>query len=245
MKVIDRHLTIKNDNPIQRNNLELVKTHIAKFAGDGRNAKLWNGASTLTTAERFEVFNFQSLLEGKNTTISNGQMILVMRYLEQQIINIREQNRDKPESDWLHPVIILDEGYNFIDPNYPIALDFVYMWYKRIRKYGGLICFITQNLGDIFGNQEIISKTTAITNNSQYSFIFPLAPVDIATLTELYRNAGEINDAERNEIANGQRGHCFLISAPRERTSFQVVANETVVDLFSNVHTPDEIKAML
>jgi hypothetical protein len=168
-----------------------------------------------------------------------------MRYLEQQIINIREQNRDTPGSDWLHPVIILDEGYNFIDPNYPIALDFVYMWYKRIRKYGGLICFITQNLGDIFGNQEIISKTTAITNNSQYSFVFPLAPADIATLTELYRNAGEINDAEKIEITNGQRGHCFLISAPRERTSFQVVANDTVVDLFSNVHTPEGIRAML
>jgi hypothetical protein len=245
VKVIDKHLAEKSNNPIQRNNLELVKTHIEKFAGEGRNAKLWNGPSTLTTAERFEVFNFQSLLEGKNTTISNAQMLLVMRYLEQQIINIREQNRDKPEAEWLHPVIVLDEGYNFIDPNYPIALDFVYMWYKRIRKYGGLICFITQNLGDIFGNQEIISKTTAITNNSQYSFIFPLAPADIATLTELYRNAGEINDAERSEIANGQRGHCFLISAPRERTSFQVVANGTVADLFSNVRTPEEIKDML
>lgn len=244
LRVIDRHLAENGQNPIQRNNLELVKTHMSKFAGEGRNAKLWNGASTLTSDSRFEVFNFQSLLEGKNAVVANAQMLLVMRYLEQQIINIREQNRGLPEKDWLHPVIVLDEGYNFIDPNYPVALDFVYMWYKRIRKYGGLICFITQNLGDIFGNQEIISKTTAITNNSQYSFIFPLAPADIAILTDLYKNAGEINEAEKAEIANGQRGHCFLISGPRERTSFQVVANDTVRELFSVPHTMTEIEQM-
>ena len=245
MRVIDRYLAQEIQNPIQKHNLELVKTHMSKFAGEGRNAKLWNGPSTLTSDSRFEVFNFQSLLEGKNSVVSNAQMLLVMRYLEQQIIKIRELNRNKPESEWIRPVIILDEGYNFIDPNYPVALDFVYMWFKRIRKYGGLICFITQNLGDIFGNQEIISKTTAITNNSQYSFIFPLAPADIAILTDLYKNAGEINEMEKAEISNGQRGHCFMISGQRERTSFQVVANETVRDLFTNVHTPEEMKAML
>ena len=244
LRVIDRHLAEKDQNTIQRNNLELVKTHMSKFAGEGRNAKLWNGPSTLTSDSRFEVFNFQSLLEGKNSVVANAQMLLVMRYLEQQIIKIRELNRDLPEKDWLHPVIVLDEGYNFIDPNYPVALDFVFMWYKRIRKYGGLICFITQNLGDIFGNQEIISKTTAITNNSQYSFIFPLAPADIAILSDLYKNAGEINEMEKAEIANGQRGHCFLISGPRERTSFQVVANETVRELFTNVYTQEEIAEM-
>ena len=244
MKVIDKHLDEESQNPIQRHNLELLKTYMSKFAGDGRNAKLWNGPSTLTSDSDFEVFNFQSLLEGKNSVVANSQMLLVMRYLEQQIIKIREMNRDIPEDKWLHPCIIIDEGYNFIDPKYPVALDFVYMWYKRIRKYGGMICFITQNLGDIFGNQEIISKTTAIVNNSQYSFVFPLAPADLEILTDLYKNAGEINPAERAEIANGQRGHCFLISGARERTSFQVVANDTVSDLFTNVHTKEEIAAM-
>ncbi|MBO5255356.1 MAG: DUF87 domain-containing protein [Opitutales bacterium] len=244
-KVVENHLTQDTDlNPIQRHNLELVNTYVAKFAGDGRNAKLWNGPSTLTSDSDFEVFNFQSLLEGKNSVVANSQMLLVMRYLEQQIIKIREMNRDVPEDKWLHPCIIIDEGYNFIDPKYPVALDFVYMWYKRIRKYGGMICFITQNLGDIFGNQEIISRTTAIVNNSQYSFVFPLAPADLEILTDLYENAGGINPAERSEIANGQRGHCFLISGARERTSFQVVANDTVSDLFTNVHTKEEIAAM-
>ncbi|MCQ2382614.1 MAG: hypothetical protein MJ060_02110 [Clostridia bacterium] len=98
MKVIERHITQNADlNPIQRNNHDLVKTYMAKFAGDGRNAKLWNGPSTLTSESSFEVFNFQPLLEGKNSVVANAQMLLVMRYLEQQIINVREMNRGLPE----------------------------------------------------------------------------------------------------------------------------------------------------
>ncbi|MCQ2382615.1 MAG: hypothetical protein MJ060_02115 [Clostridia bacterium] len=78
-------------------------------------------------------------------------------------------------------------------------MDFIYSWFKRIRKYGGLVCFIIQNLGDIFGNQEIISKTTAITNNSQYSFIFQLAPADIESFNDIER----IRDSD-NKISNDE-----------------------------------------
>jgi len=52
-------------------------------------------------------------------------------------------------------------------------------------------------------------------------------------LKDLYRNAGEINETEANEIGNAGTGQCFLISSPRERTSFKVVASDTVQELFS------------
>ena len=68
----------------------------------------------------------------------------------------------------IHPVIAIDEGYALIDENNPIGLDFIFMWYKRIRKYNGTIMFLTQNLSDILGNQAIVSKTTAIINKAQY-----------------------------------------------------------------------------
>ena len=58
----------------------------------------------------------------------------------------------------IHPVIAIDEGYMLIDEENPIGLDFIYMWYKRIRKYNGTIMFLTQNLSDILGNQAIVNK---------------------------------------------------------------------------------------
>lgn len=231
----DLYKTVENELqnekiPSRAANLERVKTYVAKFATGGRFATLWNGASTLTSDERMVVFNFQSLFGAKNNIVANAQMLVIMRYLDQQIINIREINRTRDTK--LHPFVVLDEGYNFIDAEYPVALDFVFLWYKRIRKYNGSIMFLTQNLSDIMGNTSIVQKTTAIINNAQYSFIFSLAPADLEILTELYRNAGEINETERSQIANAGNGECFAICAPRERTSFRVVASDVVYTLF-------------
>lgn len=216
--------------PSRLANLERVKMYVAKFAKGGRFATLWNGASTLTADERLVVLNFQSLFGAKNQTVANAQMLVIMRYLDQQIINIRETNRTAKNK--IHPFVVLDEGYNFIDPDYPVALDFVFLWYKRIRKYNGSIMFLTQNLSDIMGNTAVVQKTTAIINNAQYSFIFSLAPADLEILTDLYRNAGAINDTERSQIANAGNGECFAICTPRERTSFRVVASDIVYTLF-------------
>jgi len=217
-------------SPMRKDNLDRVRTYVAKFGSGGRFSNLWNGPSTLTTDERMIVFNFQSLFAAKNNTVANAQMLLVTRYLDQQIINIREQNRhlDIP----VHPFLVFDEGYMFVDEDNPIALDFIFLEYKRIRKYEGSIALLTQNLSDLVGNSAIVQKTTAIINNAQYSFIFSLAPGDLQILTDLYRNAGEINDVERNQIATAMNGQCFAISSISERTSFQVVASDAVYTLF-------------
>ena len=47
---------------------------------------------------------------------SNGQMLTVLRFLEQQIINLREKNAVLKRENRLRPVVVLDEGYMFIDP---------------------------------------------------------------------------------------------------------------------------------
>ena len=57
--------------------LRILSNYISKFAGEGRNANLWNGESTLSVKENFTVFNFQSLLANKNGVIANAQMLMV------------------------------------------------------------------------------------------------------------------------------------------------------------------------
>lgn len=218
-------------SPMRKTNLERVNTYIQKFAAGGMYSSLWNGASTLEVNSKFVVFNFQSLFGAKNKTVANAQILVVMRYLDMQIINIRELNRNS-DGEVIHPFILLDEGYNFIDPDYPVALQFVYLWYKRIRKYEGSIFFATQNLSDIFGNEAVIAKTTAIVNNSQYSFVFGLAPADLEILTDLYKNVGGLNETERAYISDAGNGDCFAICSARQRTRFHVVAHDTVRALF-------------
>ncbi|MDR0752116.1 MAG: DUF87 domain-containing protein [Christensenellaceae bacterium] len=232
LKVVQTKLkTLKNtSNAHMLQNLQRAETYISKFATGGRYSSLWNGYSTLSADKEFTVFNFQSLLANKNQIVANAQMLLVMRFLEQEIINTRDKNRDLQKL--VRTVIVADEAHAFTDPKFPIALDFLFQMAKRIRKYAGSLFFITQNLGDGTANQEVSSKTQAIFANCQYSFIFNLPPQDIHRLVSLYEKSGGINEAEQNEITSNPQGSCFLISATRERASFSIVATPVVEKLF-------------
>jgi cyclophilin family peptidyl-prolyl cis-trans isomerase len=232
MSLIREKLADKSEtaNPLNLQNLQRAETYISKFADGGRYSSLWNGASSLQSNRQFTVFNFQSLLANKNQIVANAQMLLVMRFLEQEIINTRDKNRDREKL--VRTAIVADEAHAFTDPKFPIALDFLFQMAKRIRKYAGALFFITQNLGDGTANQEVASKTQAIFANCQYSFIFQLPPQDIQRLVTLYEKSGGINDAEQDEITNNRQGTCFLISATRERASFSIVATPTVEKLF-------------
>lgn len=229
VEIVEKELELE-EVPMRRENLTRIKMYVEKFASGGRYSSLWNGPSTLNSDEPFVVFNFQSLFAAKNVVVSNAQMLLMLRFLEQKIINVRELNRNYNRN--IHPMVIIDEGYNFIDPKYPVALDFMHSWFKRIRKYNGSMMFLTQNLSDVLGNEEIVAKTSAIINNSQYSFIFGLAPADINALTELYEKSGGINETERTSISTAQRGDCFAILSSRHRAIFHVATSDVIEAIF-------------
>ena len=232
---------LKNEKSGMRlGNLQRAETYLAKFVKGGRFSNLWNGPSTLDASDRFTVFNFQSLFEAKNSVTSNGQMLTVLRFLEQQIINLRELNATRV--DKLRPVVVLDEGYMFIDAKNTCALDFVYQWYKRIRKYSGAMIFLTQNLADIVGNAEIISKTSAIINNTQYSFIMTLQGKDVEVLQDIFA-ARNLTQAEIEEIqrTNKPKGTAFFMGSSAQRAMLHVVTAPDVEILFSRTVDPEEL----
>ena len=221
--------TVKTE--MMKEHLQRAEAYLAKFASGGRFANLWNGYSSLSSASRFTVFNFQSLFATKNIDVARAQMLLVTKFIAQEIINARELNRNKTDGALLHPVLIFDEGYQFIDEKNPVALDFVYEQFKKIRKYAGMAAFITQNISD-FNKAGIADKTTAILKNTQYHFIFPLREGDVNDLVDLYRGAGDLNEVEQYEIANNRRGRAFLISHAKSRICFDVVAPDNLAEMF-------------
>lgn len=216
----------------ERKNLIIVQTYIKKFASGGRNSNLWNGPSSITTKENFVCFNFRSLLANNNEIIANAQMLLVFKYLNNEIIknrdfNLRYQTKRKV-------IVAVDEAHVFINPNYPIALDFMQQMAKRIRKYSGMQIVITQNIKDFVGSPEIARQSTAVINASQYSLIFSLAPSDLNDLVELYKKSGEINQEEQNSIVTAGVGQTFLITGPMHRTMVQIVSSDYARKLFGD-----------
>jgi hypothetical protein len=103
---------------------------------------------------------------------------------------------------------------------------------KRIRKYDGMQIIITQNIKDFVGSPVIAKKSAAIINASQYSMIFSLAPNDITDLVTLYKNSGEINKTEQEQIVGAARGQAFFITSPTNRTTLQVETSDGIRAMF-------------
>ena len=228
-ELIDEKLD-KTGDDYNRACLKVIENYIAKFKTGGRNSNLWNGASDFETDENFVCFDFQKLLANKNGLIANAQMLLVLKYLENEVIKNRDYNLKNGTDRKI--IVVVDEAHLFIDEKYPIALDFMYQLAKRIRKYNGMEIVITQSIKDFAGTPETARKSMAIINVSQYSLIFPLSPSDMNDLCALYEKAGQINEIEADNIVHNERGCAFLISSPESRTNIRIVATPYFEKLF-------------
>lgn len=227
--LIEDKLEKENDEYI-RTCLKVLINYVSKFKTGGRNSDLWNGYTSFSPKENFIAFNFQKLLANKNEVTANAQMLLVLKWLENEIIKNRDYNMKHKTNRKI--VVAIDESHLFIDEKYPIALDFMFQLAKRIRKYEGMLIIITQNVKDFAGTPEIARKSTAIINVSQYSLIFGLSPNDMTELCKLYENAGAINESEKDNIVHNRRGRAFFISSPKKRTNLDIVASEFIENLF-------------
>ena len=218
--------TVKDE--YYRKNLLILETYIQKFASGGRNSDLWNGPTSILTDENLITFNFQTLFASKNNKLANAQMLLVFKYLNNEIINNKRFNEDyykKTGNDIKRQVVIaVDEAHMFIDPDSPVALNFMAEMAKRIRKYQGMQIVITQNIKDFLGTPEIQRRSAAIINACQYSIILQMAPNDMADLLELYKSAGGINDREKEGIVTAPRGRAFFITSPMDRSFIDIHA---------------------
>ena len=202
------------------NNLRVSQAYIRKFAKGGRNSNIWNGPTSIETNENLISFKFQSLLAGNNEMLTNAQMLLVFKYIENEVINNKDYNKAHKTNRKI--IVVADEAHLFINPKHPIALNFMTSMAKRIRKYGGMLIVITQNINDFVGSEEIKRQSTAVINACQYSLIFSLSPNDVNDLIELYKNSGGINKEERNRIVSASVGQAFIITAPTARTMVQI-----------------------
>lgn len=218
---------------------KILSNYLSKFRSGGRYSNLWNGPTSLNADADFVCFNFQKLIANRNGTVANSQMLLILKWLENEVIKNRDYNLKYGANRKI--AVVIDEAHLFVDERYPVALDFMFQLAKRIRKYGGMQIVITQSLKDFAGTPETARKSMAIINVSQYSLIFALPPNDMTELCKLYEKAGQINAAERENIVHNPRGSAFLISSPEKRTNIRIVATPYVESLFDENNQQKEI----
>ena len=205
-----------------------AELYLQKFV-HGRYSDIWNAPSTLETSANLIDFNFQSLFANKNNVVANAQMLLVFRFIEQEVINAREANKNGKN---LRTMIVCDEAHLFIDAKFPIALDFFYSMSKRIRKYNGSFIPATQNIADWNANEELRGKTSAIIKNSQYTFIFKLTAPDMKDVLDVYKAGDSFNEEEQRMIISAVTGQMFFIGSTELRTCVKITSGELAMSLF-------------
>ncbi len=223
-KVLEEHKLDYIDDKDRK----IIRLYLQKFT-TGRYSDIWNHYSSLEVEADIIDFNFQSLFANKNNVVANAQMLLVFRFIEQNIINSREKNKLGSN---LKTLIIVDEAHLFIDAKYPIALDFFYQMNKRIRKYDGSFIPATQNISDWNGNEELKNKTSTILKNSQYLLVFKLSAVDMKDMVEIYNSADGLNKEEEKMIVFSTTGEAFFIGSSELRSMVKIKTEKKIEELF-------------
>lgn len=216
--------------------LRTAELYLQKFV-KGRYSDIWNAPSTLEVNSNLIDFNFQSLFANKNNIVANAQMLLIFRFIEQEVINARELNKN---GQMLKTLIVCDEAHLFIDAKFPIALDFFYQMNKRIRKYNGSFIPATQNIADWNSNEELRSKTSTILKNSQYTFIFKLSAPDMKDVLDIYQTGEKLNDEEQRMIISATTGQAFFIGSTELRSCIKITTGEKVKQLFEENRKKEE-----
>ena len=215
---------------LTKRDMRTAELYLQKFVS-GRYSDIWNAPSTLKTDADLIDFDFQSLFANKNNTVANAQMLLIFRFIEQEVINAREANKSGKN---LRTLIISDEAHLFIDAKFPIALDFFFSMSKRIRKYNGSFIPATQNIADWNANEELRSKTSAILKNSQYTFIFKLSAPDMKDVLDVYKAGDSFNADEQRMIISAVTGQVFFIGSTELRTNVKITTGEYIKSLFED-----------
>ena len=235
--------TLKNKNAdtmdsMTARDMRTAELYLEKFV-TGRYSDIWNAPSTLTADADVIDFNFQSLFANKNNIVANAQMLLIFRFIEQEVINAREKNRYRKN---VHTLIVCDEAHLFIDAKFPIALDFFYQMSKRIRKYNGSFLPATQNIADWNATEELRNKTSAIIKNSQYLFIFKLSAPDMKDVLDVYKAGESFNEEEQRMIISAGTGQAFFVGSTELRACIKIKAGEFARSLFEEKKSEEEIE---
>lgn len=160
-----------------------------------------------------------------NIKLGNSLVVADVFGIEENIIPIAmfvitEFFWDKiKESRSERKIIYLDEAWRLIGNNAESA-NFVYKMFKTIRKYGGAVTAITQDINDFFTLQEG-KFGKGILNNSSVKTIFQLEENDLKLLKENLN----LSEEEILKIPTSRRGQC-LICAGTNHVEVKVVSSE-------------------
>ena len=185
-------------------------------------ATMWNGYTNFDLYDGYlTVADLQTLFSSGNTRLANAQMFLLLKLVNNAMIQNKLFKEKKGSSRYFG--IVIDEAHLLIDEKQPFALNFMYEMAKRARKYNAYVIITTQNVSDFVGsNKATRDKTSAILNVSQYGFILPMQSGDINDLDKLLKASGGLMESEKDAINLGKKGEVLFINGSKNRQLLKI-----------------------
>ena len=100
----------------------------------------------------------------------------------------------------------MDEGYLFVDPDYPDMMKFLRNISKRARKYEGGLMFITHSVVDIL-DPAVKRYGQAIIDNACYKLIMGTDGKNLKETQDLFK----LSDREVTVLASKERGKAVFM----------------------------------
>lgn len=187
----------------------------------GQDANLFNGITTIDLKSNLIVFNLQELLFNSSRRLINTQMINLLTYLSNEIVDNKKKNEKRNIEQRM--LIVLDEFHNYIDEDNPTLLKYFDQLNRRARKYKLGIIVASQQPSDFTTRSNILRHASAIFNNCQYQVTGMLKDSDVDAVGKLYSNT-PLTDTQKAFLSRANQGQFLLNITNKNRLRVNVFA---------------------
>lgn len=173
-------------------------TALLRTAGEGVLADLWAGPSTVPSTHHadFVVLDIHDLQDAPDN-VKRAQFLNILGYLWDLVRADRSERK----------LLVVDEAWMLIDPQAPEALRFMKALSKRIRKYGGSLMVVTQNVVDFLA-EAVSGDGEQVLTNAAFTLLLRQGGKDLEALSALF----SLSDAEQDKLTNARVGEGLLIA---------------------------------
>lgn len=164
--------------------------------GIGADKKIWNGHTTIDTKTNMVVLDVSKLLD-LDENVKRAQ------FFNLQMWGWQQMSKDRNEK----VIFGVDEGYLFVDPDFPELMKYMRNISKRDRKYEGGLWFITHSVVDVL-DPSVKRYGQAIIDNSCYKFIMGTDGKNLEETKKLFN----LTEREETILSSKNRGEGVLMA---------------------------------
>lgn len=201
----------------------------------GIDSMLFNGYTSVNLDSNLIAFNVKDLLNSKNKRVITTQLVNLLTYLNNIIVQNKIVNdKGKEKKKIKNIAVIIDEFHLYLkNTDSEVLLTFEQIA-RRIRKYHGAFIPATQSIHDFIGDDDSVRSATAIFNNCQYQLVGMLKEDDLTTYLRLfYQNP--LTDTQKEFLTQAKMGEFLLTVNSKNRIRIKIEATPMEIELMKEV----------